>query len=1590
MWRGYCTIAFVLGSLLPLTGQVNTDCVTAQVICSDGPVDFNPNGIGIDDFANPNNSFGCFVLALPIDSTAENYSAWYYFEFRTDMPPNSVIEFTISPFGGFGEDYDFLIFGPGLSCDSLGAPVRCSFAAFICSYCPETGLGRGATDTSEGANGDGFVAPMVVQPGEGYYLMLDNFAGTSNGFQLTWGGSAAPYLNCLANPNCKNIKALAGPDMQVCAGSAPIQLHANAVGISDSARIAWQGTPEVLAMLDTVNILRPTLTVPANFTGDIELTLRIEDKNCSATDALTIQVLGNAAVSISTSDTTICDGQTLTLQATASGQTGFLWSNGSTASAITVNTGGSYSVTAIHAAGCNSADTVTIIRYDNPQPQLQPQAPFCEGSSVELDAGVFARYQWNTGSTNQTIITNVSGNYSVTVTDTNGCVGVAAINLNALPSANPVIIGQEIFCSGQSQELRLQEMYASYNWSTGTNTPTLLINAPGRYEVTVTDNNGCTGQTSFTSDLFPNTDIRIDGERAFCENGRTTLSATPGLTQYTWSNGATTASVEVETPGWYRLTGLDENGCTVADSAWVEVYENPRPILTGATGICDNGSANINLVGSFSIINWSNGASSNSIEVRTPGNYSVTVTNEQGCTGTSSINLQVLPPLNISVIGDPNFCPDAGTELAVNVLATTYRWSNGATTPTIQVFESGSYSVTITDANGCTGQNALTVLAFQSPQIPDYQPIKICSGQDTLIRLPDMFIHYTWSDGATGATRSVSQGGMYEVTITDSNGCQASRAIEVIENSLPNPQIEGNTTPCTGNATPLRTTETFSAYRWNTGANTQHIIAIEAGVYEVEVTDSNGCSNTSSVTIAYRQLPTVVVNGLDRICPRTTATLNAVGQFSSILWSNGATTNEINIQTGGRYIALVTDEHGCQNSDTINVIQFPENQVFITGDTVFCEGLMVELSASAGFLRYSWTDGSSRQSLKTGEPGVYSVTAVDENGCRSSASIQIEEIAIPISDGGPDQDIDCRNAAVRLGGSGSDNGANIRYLWEGPGITAANANQRFPEIREPGLYTLIVEDIRYGCRSNTDMVRVFNRVYEPVVNLSVPGDLDCLIPSRMISTAGSTISNNTIYQWYDSNRRPINGATGLQYNATMPGLYYFEITDTMYGCVGIGNIEIKGNYNLPTADAGPNQRLTCTVQQVRLNGSSTTPNQSLQYTWTTSSGSILRGASTLTPDVDQPGIYYLQIYNTSNGCSNTDSVLVILDNQAPTANAGNDRALDCINQSVTLNGSSSSQGAVFRYQWRNTSTGVVLSDASNPSITVGQAGTYVLQVLNTDNGCSAYDTVLVNNGANRPTNIDVQTADPSCFGYLDGQIRINNVIGGTAPYFFSLNGSTLSQTPRFDGLKAGPYRLIVEDIEGCTYETLLSLKDGVKLTVELGEDKYIKLGESVLLEPKSNAPRQDIINIEWKSDLDTTICANCWNPWVSPLRTSSYTIAIQNNLGCTATDQVRIFVDFRGGVFIPNVFSPNNDGFNDTFVIFGGPAVRRVVSAEIFDRWGNRVFHNSDFPPNDPLYGWNGDLIGVAKNSAVFVYHIEIEYINGERRFFKGDVTLMK
>ncbi len=368
----------------------------------------------------------------------------------------------------------------------------------------------------------------------------------------------------------------------------------------------------------------------------------------------------------------------------------------------------------------------------------------------------------------------VSTNTAVT-----GITGTDALTINALP-ATPVITpnGATTFCQGGSVILT-SSAAPSYLWSTGATTQSITVNTSGSYTVAVTNASGCSQAsvpTTVTVNPLPTAIITAGGPTTFCQGGSVTLTSSAG-SSYLWSTGATTQSIAVNTSGSYTVKVTNAGGCTKTSTpTTVTVNPLPTAVITagGPTTFCQGGSVTLtSSVGSSYL--WSTGATTQSIIVNTSGNYTVTVTNASGCSQASAattVTVNANPAPATSPSGNVSINQGSSVTISVNGTYNSYLWSTGATTQSITVSTAGSYTVTVTNASGCSGTSAPVVVTVISqctkPIITAGGSTTLCPGQ-TVKLTSSVSSSYLWSTGATTRSITVKTEGSY--TVTNSTGC---------------------------------------------------------------------------------------------------------------------------------------------------------------------------------------------------------------------------------------------------------------------------------------------------------------------------------------------------------------------------------------------------------------------------------------------------------------------------------------------------------------------------------------------------------------------------------------------------------------------------------------------------------------------------------------------------------------------------------------------------------------------------------------------------------------------------------------------------
>jgi hypothetical protein len=694
--------------------------------------------------------------------------------------------------------------------------------------------------------------------------------------------------------------------------------------------------------------------------GASELCNSIDD-NCNG-------IVDDGAVSATVTPAgtvSICSGSNTVLQAnTGSGLT-YQWKkngnniSGATLSSYTASSAATYTVvvTKSTCSATSAGTTLNVISVTAPTITTSTGATtFCSNSGTYLTTPVTGyAYTWLkgatvlSGATNQTYAPTSSGNYKLRITDANGCSATSSslsVTVNTAPA--PSINGNTSICGGQATTLSSGGTFSSYLWSSGATTSSISVSAAGTYSLTVTDANSCTGTSApvtTTTYPLPTPTISAGGPVEFCDGGSVSLSVNQTYNAYSWSNNKFSQSQTISSSGTYYCTVTDANGCQgTSNSITVNEHIIPSSTVTtssGATTFCSNSGTYLTTATSGYLYLWykgSNslaGATNQTYAPTAGGTYKVKLSDALGCTKFSStISVTVNTAPSPTITGNTSICSGAPTTLSANTAYSQYLWSTGATTQSITTATAGTYSLTVTDANGCTGTApSVTTAVYDLPvaSITASPGLEFCDGNTITLSAPAAS-GYSWSNGKSSQTITVSSSGNYSVTITDSHGCTATASATANEHILPDPTVVavGPTAYCIGDLSSyLTTTANGYSYQWKkgttvvSGATTQNYQPASSGTYKVQITDNIGCTKVSGTgkTVTAYSLPTVSISatGSLNICNGETKTITSstTGMGITYQWKKdganlaSATSSSYTASTAGTYTCVVTNNNGC-------------------------------------------------------------------------------------------------------------------------------------------------------------------------------------------------------------------------------------------------------------------------------------------------------------------------------------------------------------------------------------------------------------------------------------------------------------------------------------------------------------------------------------------------------------------------------------------------------------------------------------------------------------------------------------------------------
>jgi gliding motility-associated-like protein len=910
---------------------------------------------------------------------------------------------------------------------------------------------------------------------------------------------------------------IASSSPSACVGS-NITLTATAAGGTSSYNYLWTSGPAT-----------SVYTVAQPVGGNYVYTATATDANsCQRTGTFGLTFVNNPTLTATSS--TVCIGTTATL--TANGASTYTWNPGNVVSNVyTAAPALTTTMTVVGAIGACTATTTAVITVNAlPTPTATNTGPYCPGNTIQLNVGAFSTYTWSgpgpyssniQNATQANAQTTNGGNYTVAVTDANGCTNTAVTNVVVNPTPVVVIGSNSPVCLNNAINLT-SNGGTGYAWS-GPNSfssalqnptiPSATIADAGVYTVTVTSL-GCTNTgTVNVTVTTPTTSASNTGP--YCAGATITFSA-PAATSYSWSGpGGYTSNVQNATrpgstpamSGTYSLI-VSIGTCTANATTNVIVNALPTPTAGSNSPVCV-GQA-INLTGSSAVTYTWAGPSGFTSNVQNPvipmcglpngGTNTLTVTDANGCTNFVTVNVVVNPLPNI-VVNNPTVCVNQAINLTSNG-GTTYSWSGpnsfssnlqNPTVPSATLNMAGQYTVLVTSAAGCTntGVSNVTVYPLPNPNIAGNSPV--CVG-GTLNLQGGGGASYVWNGpGYSGPNQNptinnvtASAAGVYTLLVS-SGSCTASTTYTVVINPLPVFNFSGSNVTCNGLSNGTSTVNVSVGtgpynYNWSTipVQTAQNASGLVAGTYSCLVTDANNCSSIASTQITQPTAFSVSINSMTfSACANSPINVTAIGAGGTgpynYNWVSGPSSSlySVNEAVSGNYNYVVnaTDAFNCPAAANINLTFFPQPTVTATSATV-CAGQTTVLTAS-GANTYVWQPGNITGPTYpfSGNTSVNVSVVGTANGCSNSVNTNVMVNPNPNSSISVGNAKGCVPSCVTFSAGASANIASYNWILNGAGITGSvNGAYCFDEAASYTLGLTVMD--AFGCTSTVVPVTI--------------------------------------------------------------------------------------------------------------------------------------------------------------------------------------------------------------------------------------------------------------------------------------------------------------------------------------------------------------------------------------------------------------------------------------------------------------------------------------------------------------------------------------
>lgn len=1336
-------------------------------------------------------------------------------------------------------------------------------------------------------------------------------------------------------------------------------------------------------------------------------TCTISDANgCSVTRSFTITEPGALTATTSQTNVTCNGGTNGSATVSASGGTGtytYAWSPSGGTAATASNLGqGSYTCTITDANGCSITRSFTITQPTALTASQSQVNVSCGGNNdgsatVTASGGTGAlTYSWSpSGGSSSTASGLGQGSYTCTITDANGCSITRSFTIT---ENSPITVTQSqtnVTCNGGTTGSATVSASGgvgslTYSWSPVTGTTSSISGiGQGTYVCTITDANGCFVTSTFNITepaALTSTESQTNVTCNNGTNGTATVSVSGGTGTYTYSwspSGGTGATATGLAQGSYNCTITDANGCSITRSftitqpaALTSTQSQTNLTCNGST----DGTATVTASGGTGTLTYSwspSGGTSSTASGLSQGSYVCTVTDANGCSITANFTLTE-PPAIVLTQSQTNLTCNSAANGTATVTASggtgtlTYSWSpTGGNGTTATGLSQGNYTCTITDATGCTATATFTITEPAAFNVTFTTTGSTCSASDgsatANVTGGTGSYTYSWSTGGTAATETGLAAGVYNVTVTDANGCDTTQNVTVNSvgavlvvtpaqiNLTCNSSNDGAASVAVTGGAPAYT------YSWSTSAvNNDTVTGLAAGIHNCTITDQNGCSVSHSFTITEPAALTTSYAQTNVSCNAAAdgtikATVTGGTASYTYSWSTTATTDSISNLGAGTYTCEITDANGCSVIDNITITE-PQVLASINSQTnVSCNGMndgtaTLQVTGGTGAYTYVWGhSGDTTAFVDSLSAGTYTCTVTDSNNCVIVNSFTITEppvLAITLAS----TNALCFGAADGTADVTVTGGTPAyTYSWMPSGGTSPSATGLIA-----GTYTVLVAD------ANACFVIDSVIITEPPAITAVTSktDVTCsTICNGTVTAQASGGSGTLTYLWTPGN------FTTQTISNQCTGIYTCEIRDSLNCSIQVTDTIIQ----LPTVSAtiSTSANVSCNAGA---DGSATVAvtgglGGTYTYLWTP-------GAFTTASASNLSAGTYSVIAEDSIGCRDTVEVIITEPNALTALVTGD--TLVCSGANAQLSSTVTGGTTPYTYLWSDGTTGnnanVVPTATTSYSVLVTDAYGCFIQSQNFTVDIPA------------PLVAVMSLADSLCPG--ESAELMATVTGGMMPYAYSWNNGAGTNPGPVVVTPGSTTNYICNISDMCT----TALTDSVEIVVHPQPVASISIGTTTA---NIGVPVQFTCTgsnaTQWFWDFGDDFSSDKENPLHTYMIDGEYKIYLEVTSAAGCKDTVTYsFLNVIQETGIPNVFSPNGDGQNDVFYIRNSEV--ELFEINIFDRWGKVIFNSST-----PFVYWDGYTgTGLQCSDGTYYYVLRSTLKTGEATTITGFVTLVR